>query len=158
MKVCYYLIAISLFACTENGQLQQSSANPDSVTVSSASIDNKAESTFKVQEHADTLKQIKRYSNARFKEVTVQIVGADKYTVQGKAQLFEAHFSWVIEDGHNELKKGHQMTDAGAPAWGSFNFSVEMQKERPNSTLILILFEASPKDGSRQHEMPVALE
>ncbi|TKK67670.1 sporulation protein [Ilyomonas limi] len=158
MKLLYSLIVISLFACTENEQQHTSLSNSDTVTAPSASENNNADSTFKRQKQADTSKQRKGYSNARFKEVTVQKVGADKYTVQGKAQVFEATFSWVVEDGHNELKKGHQMTDAGAPAWGNFNFTVEVQKERPNSTLILILFEASPKDGSRQYELPIALE
>jgi hypothetical protein len=62
-----------------------------------------------------------------------------------------------VEDGHDELKKGFQMTDAGAPAWGNFTFNIEVKKKRPNSTLTLILFESSPKDGSRTHELPIPL-
>lgn len=56
-----------------------------------------------------------------------------------------------------ELKKGNTITDAGAPEWGNFNFTVDVKKERENSTLMLILFESSPKDGSRQYELPVLL-
>ena len=97
------------------------------------------------------------YSNKRFKEVTVEKIGEHKFLVQGKGQIFEASFSWVVEDGHEELKKGFQMTDAGAPEWGNFKFTVDVQKKRGNSTLILILFESSPKDGSRQYELPVIL-
>jgi hypothetical protein len=62
-----------------------------------------------------------------------------------------------VEDGHNELKKGFESTDAGAPAWGDFSFTVEAEKERPNSTLHLVLFATSAKDGSRGHELPVYL-
>lgn len=99
----------------------------------------------------------KAYGNARFKDVTVEKVGVNKYLVKGKAQVFEAAFSWVVEDGHNELKKGFETTDAGAPAWGDFAFIVQVARERKNSTLHLLLFEASAKDGSRQHQLPVPL-
>jgi hypothetical protein len=78
--------------------------------------------------------------------------------VKGKGQIFEAAFSWVVEDGHNEIKKGHQMTDAGAPEWGNFNFVVEVVKQRSNATLHLIIFEISAKDGSRQYELPIKLD
>jgi hypothetical protein len=97
------------------------------------------------------------YSNERFKEVSVEKTGEHTFVVKGKAQIFEAQFSWVIEDGHQELKQGSAMTDAGAPEWGKFNFTVDAFKKKPNSTLHLILFESSPKDGSRQYELPVVL-
>ncbi|MCW3075264.1 MAG: sporulation protein [Flaviaesturariibacter sp.] len=99
----------------------------------------------------------KTYANERFKEVTVEKTAPGQYRVTGKAQVFEAAFSWVIEDGHNELKEGHEMTDEGAPAWGAFRFTVNTAKPRTNSTLHLILFEYSAKDGSRQYELPIAL-
>ncbi|WP_207496019.1 Gmad2 immunoglobulin-like domain-containing protein [Aridibaculum aurantiacum] len=99
----------------------------------------------------------KPYSNERFRNVTVEKVGENEYLVKGQAQVFEASFSWVIEDGHNELKQGHEMTDAGAPAWGNFSFRVQAKKERSNSVLHLILYEASAKDGSRQHLLPIPL-
>ncbi len=97
------------------------------------------------------------YSNERFRKVTVEKIGEDSYRIKGEAQIFEANFSWVVEDGHNELKKGYEMTDAGAPEWGAFNFTIEVQKKKENSTLHLILFEASAKDGSRQYELPIPL-
>jgi len=62
-----------------------------------------------------------------------------------------------VEDGHDELKKGFEMTDAGAPEWGNFIFTINVAKKRPNSTLHLIIFESSAKDGSRQHELPILL-
>ena len=99
----------------------------------------------------------KKYANARFKDVTVEQTGEHQFLIKGKAQVFEANISWVVEDGHEELKKGFQMTDAGAPAWGNFSFSIDVQKKRLNSTLTLILFESSAKDGSRQYELPVKL-
>ncbi|MES2544299.1 MAG: Gmad2 immunoglobulin-like domain-containing protein [Bacteroidota bacterium] len=99
----------------------------------------------------------KTYSNERFKDVTIEKTGEHQFTITGKAQVFEANFSWVVEDGHEELKKGFQMTDAGAPEWGNFKFSIDVAKKQENSTLRLILFEASAKDGSRQYELPIVL-
>ena len=99
----------------------------------------------------------KIYSNERFKDVTVEKVATNKFFIKGKAQVFEATFNWVIEDGHNELKKGFEMTDAGAPAWGNFGFVVTATKARPNSTLHIILFEVSAKNGNRQYQLPILL-
>jgi hypothetical protein len=97
------------------------------------------------------------YSGGRFRNVRVEKVGDSTFELTGEAQVFEAAFSWVIEDGHNELKRGHGTTDAGAPAWGKFSFMVTVAKPAPHAVLHLILFEASAKDGSRQHELPVVL-
>ena len=97
------------------------------------------------------------HSNERFRNVEVETIAEKTFRITGEAQVFEATFSWVIEDGHNELKKGHETTSAGAPEWGKFEFTVEAEKQRENSTLHLILFEASAKDGSRQHELPLLL-
>jgi hypothetical protein len=97
------------------------------------------------------------YANQRFKDVTVERVGEHKFIIKGKAQVFEAVVSWVVEDGHNELKKGFEMTDAGAPAFGNFAFVVDVAKQRANSKLHLILFESSAKDGTRQYELPIPL-
>nr|WP_294924488.1 Gmad2 immunoglobulin-like domain-containing protein [uncultured Flavobacterium sp.] len=104
----------------------------------------------------DTITE-KKYSNERFREVTVEKIDANKYRVKGEAQIFEANFSWVIEDGHNELKSGFEQTDAGAPAWGKFDFSFEVLKSNRETTLTLILFETSAEDGSPQHQLPIPL-
>ena len=100
----------------------------------------------------------KKYLNERFREVTVTKINANQFQVTGIAQIFEASFSWVIEDGHNELQEGHEMTDAGAPEWGNFSFTVSVDKARENSTLMIILYETSAMDGSRQYELPIPLK
>ena len=105
----------------------------------------------------DTILQLKTYGNKRFKNVIVERIGKDSFLVRGQGQIFEANFNWVLEDGHDELQKGFQMTDAGAPEWGKFKFIIQAQKKRKNSTLTLILFETSAKDGSRQYELPIVL-
>jgi hypothetical protein len=98
------------------------------------------------------------FSSDRFRDVSVKKTGDTTFEVSGKAQVFEAAFGWVVEDGHNEIKKGHVMADAGAPAWGNFSFQLTAAKKDSNSVLMLILFESSPKDGSRQHELPIVLK
>lgn len=89
--------------------------------------------------------------------MNVERVGGNAFRVRGAAQIFEASFGWVVEDGHNELASGHEMTSAGAPEWGQFDFTVTAEKQNDNSTLHLILFESSAKDGSRQHQLPIPL-
>ena len=98
-----------------------------------------------------------KYFNERFREVTVEKINANKFRVKGEGQIFEANFSWVVEDGHHELKSGFEQTDAGAPEWGKFDFSLEVLKSNENSTLTLILFEISAEDGSHTHELPISL-
>ena len=98
-----------------------------------------------------------KYSNERFRDVTVTADPNGDYIIEGKAQVFEASFSWTIEDGHNQLAEGHEMTDAGAPEFGNFSFKVKLGEVDPNSVPHLILYESSPKDGSRQYELPIPL-
>ena len=99
----------------------------------------------------------KEYSNKRFREVTVQKLDDNKFKVKGQGQIFEASFNWIVEDGHYELAKSFETTDAGAPEWGKFDFILDVPKKDKNSTLTLVLFEISAEDGSRQHELPIPL-
>ena len=151
MKSTYWLPIILLLACTTKEHKNEALEN----TVYKATVD----SIDLIGE--DSIKPTltpKIYGNGRFRNVTVEKVGANLYRVIGQGQIFEASFNWVVEDGHEELKKGFQMTDAGAPEWGDFDFMVEIQKVRANSTLTLLLFETSAKDGSRQYELPIVLK
>jgi hypothetical protein len=146
-----YILIITLAACNLKKQDSQANSKTDSVIVQ--------DTNHVKNETVDTVEKTKSriYSNERFKDVTVENMVGNKFLIKGKAQVFEAAFSWVIEDGHEEIKKGFEMTDAGAPEWGNFSFTVEESKKRANSTLHLILFESSAKDGSRQYELPVLL-
>ncbi len=149
MKYLLFLVII-LASCKSNDTQTSTDTANDSLIV------EKGETTPKILVK-DTI-QSKVFSNARFKDVTVEKTGENIYQIKGKGQIFEASFSWVVEDGHNEIKKGFSTTDAGAPEWGDFNFYVDVKKQRENSTLTLILFESSAKDGSRQHELSIPLE
>jgi len=143
MKYLLFIPIMILVACTSNEPQKETTINTETVQVPTQST---------APQPAKGM-----YSNERFKEVTVDKVGEHQFLIRGKGQIFEANFGWVVEDGHMELKKGNTITDAGAPEWGNFNFTVDVKKERENSTLMLILFESSPKDGSRQYELPVLL-
>jgi len=153
MKFRFFLLLVILSACNANDEAGKSTLDSDTVTT-------KTDNTRVDDKVVDTINSPKPplvYSNARFKDVTVEKIGEQKFRIKGKGQIFEANFNWVIEDGHEELKQGFQMTDAGAPEWGNFDFIVEASKKRPNSILHLILFETSAKDGSRQYELPLLL-
>lgn len=79
------------------------------------------------------------------------------FTVEGEARVFEAAFSWQLEDGHVVLAEGHETAGAGAPEWGRFQFNVDYDKAtQPN--MMLILFVHSAKDGSIEHELVVPLK
>ena len=165
MKFIYSILIMALVSCNDNGQ--NTTVNSDTITTitppdTSSFLAPPVDTTKTVNTDTQNPKpdpgpQPKVYANKRFKDVTVERVGENKFRIRGKGQIFEASFSWVIEDGHEELKKGYEMTDAGAPEWGNFDFTVEAVKKRPNSTLHLVIYEVSAKDGSRQYELPIKL-
>lgn len=153
------LIILFAYGCRDADQNKQKSdqeARQQSVTKTDTNLiksDNvTSEAPLKTE-----IEPKSKYENARFRNVIVTRINDSTFKITGKAQIFEASLSWVVEDGHNELKAGHSTTDAGAPEWGNFNFKITVNKERPNSVLHLILFETSAKDGSRQHELPIPL-
>jgi len=146
MKHLFLLSILLVVACNNNTTVK--TEEPDT---SGAISDTVTKNTEKENPLPQT------YFNKRFKDVTVEKTGNDTFLIRGKAQIFEATLNWSVEDGHEELKKGFQMTDAGAPEWGKFEFTIHVPKKRKNSTLTLILFESSPKDGSRQYELPIVL-
>lgn len=150
MKVFYVMFLSIVIGCNANAPQNETSVESDTVNA-----DDQANPNDDSIETAAPIPKV--YSNERFKDVTVERLAEHKFLIRGKGQIFEASFNWVVEDGHEELKQGFQMTDAGAPEWGNFNFTLDVEKRRENSILTLILFESSPEDGSRQHELPVFL-
>jgi len=164
MKKIFIISAFAFAACTDSNT-NQTKVTETITTQEPKKTDTIVKHDTIIKKTPDTIVQLppkdtakpKVYSNKRFKDVIVKKIGNHKFQITGKAQIFEAAFSWVVEDGHNEIKKGFEMTDAGAPAFGKFSFTVDVAKVRANSTLLLILFESSAKDGSRQYELPVLL-
>jgi hypothetical protein len=143
MKLIYYVLFTGCFSCNAPEKPENAATTADTAAI----------------EHVtDRVKKslVKSYSNARFKDVVVEQSDSGRFHISGKAQVFEAVFSWVVEDGQEELLSGHEMTDAGAPAFGNFSFDIAVKK-KVNTALYLVLFESSPKDGSRQFELRVPL-
>jgi hypothetical protein len=149
MKYTFLLLLVILVACNNN--------DPEGRTSQIDTTTTQAD-TLQVEREVKTdVPERRTYSNERFRDVTVERIGQDSFVIRGQGQIFEANFGWVVEDGHYQLKEGFQMTDAGAPEWGRFEFGIRVQKERKNSTVTLFLFETSAKDGSRQHVLPITL-
>lgn len=148
MKTILFISLLFLAGCHSADQKTPTPAS-DSTSEVRVEKDSPALTTTEKQEPAT-------FSNDRFKDVTVQKTDATHYRVQGKAQVFEAALSWVVEDGHNEISSGHTTTSAGAPEWGKFDFVIEVNAP-PNTAPHLLLFENSAKDGSRQYELPIPL-
>jgi hypothetical protein len=107
--------------------------------------------------HTHTGDTIDLYQNETFKDVLLKKTGETTYEVTGKARVFEATYNYLVKDGNEVVTDGHGMTDAGAPAFGNFSFTVNVKKKKATEALYLILFEASAKDGSMQHELPIPL-
>jgi hypothetical protein len=105
----------------------------------------------------DTTHALRPAANEGFRNVTVRKQSDSTFLVAGEARVFEAAFSWVVEDGHNEIRTGHETANGGAPAWGAFSFPVTVSKDRANSTLHLLLFENSARDGSRRNILSLPL-
>jgi hypothetical protein len=82
------------------------------------------------------------------------------YTVAGQARVFEATVQYEVEDGHVIFQQGFETASEGAPNWGIFTIDIQIpEDEMPDyGQLRLILFEESPKDGSRINELSVPLE
>ncbi|NGY37082.1 sporulation protein [Flavobacterium sp. XN-5] len=148
IKSTIWLLSMLLLACNKQNK-------DDSESIDTTAVNDTVQITKSI---APEEEMVTASSNERFRQVTVEKVGENKFRLQGQAQVWEANISWVIEDGHNELKSGFTTADAGAPEWGNFDFTIEIEKKDNYSTLILILFEESAEDGSRKHELPIPLK
>lgn len=148
IKSIIWLLSLLLLACNKQNK-------DDSESIDTSTVNDTVEITKPITPEEQ---MVTASSNERFRQVTVEKVGKNKFRVQGQAQVWEANISWVVEDGHNELKSGFTTTDAGAPEWGNFDFTIDIEKKDDYSTLILILFEESAEDGSRKNELQIPLK
>lgn len=148
IKSTILLLAVLVFACN-NKKSHDTNYNENSTSIDTVQVTKSVEPQKQV---------VTTLSNQHFRQVNVEKVNENKFHVKGQAQVWEANINWVIEDGHNELKTGFTTTDAGAPEWGKFDFTIDIEKKEESSTLTLILFEESAKDGSRNYELPLPLK
>jgi hypothetical protein len=158
MRILFILFAFIIVSCND----QQDQTATTDTTATQQKVDTplkKKKLTKPLEIELDTtvVPKEKVYANKRFKDVKVESLGSNKFRITGNAQVFEASFNWKVEDGHDQLLSGYTTTDAGAPEFGKFNFTITVRKRRPNSTLTLTLYEASANDGSPQHELHIPL-
>jgi hypothetical protein len=92
----------------------------------------------------------------------LKVTGSDGfYTVTGEGRVFEAVFSYHIEDGNQILQEETFFPlNEGAPAWSPFEINIELSKDKlpANGTVTIVLYERSAKDGSPTNEIVLPLE
>lgn len=81
----------------------------------------------------------------------------NEIVVRGLARVFEATIQYELEDGHYVLASGFTTASSGAPDWGEFEITINVDFIS-SSTATLILYEESAKDGSRLHELVIPLK
>jgi Immunoglobulin-like domain of bacterial spore germination len=97
----------------------------------------------------------KQYENNAFKEVTVSKSNGN-LMVKGKARVFEGVFQYAVISEKEILLENHYQTE-GAPAWGSFEITIE--KELLTKEKVSIeLFVYSAKDGSRTDILTIPIK
>lgn len=156
--IAFFIVLLSCNSADNNRQTNDTTTTSTTTTPPVPAEDSAVKAPEPISKPLDTnVTKPPVYANKRFQDVKVNRLGDGQFEITGRGQIFEANFGWIVEDGHEELASGYTMTDAGAPEWGNFRFTVNVKKKRPNSTLHLVLFESSAKDGSRQYELPVLL-
>jgi hypothetical protein len=144
VKLSFLSVAFFMFGC--NAPDSSNHTSTDSTTQNN-----------QIKKEATGVSTPKTFSNERFKNITVSKITKDSFAISGKARVFEAVFNWVLKEGDKEIKSGYKMTDAGAPEWGNFVFGITVPAGA-DSTLRLVLFESSAKDGSRVSELTLPLK
>ena len=89
--------------------------------------------TIQVEKPIEQSEVLKEYKNERFRKVTLEKLGNNKFRVKGQAQVFEATINWSVEDGHYVIIDGFTTATIGAPEWGDFDFTFEAKKAEQNS-------------------------
>ena len=104
-KVTIAVCAIAFITACQDRSAEQDYTENDTVTATNN--EKLPDSSIYNDEHIPDTVDI--FSGERFRNVRVEKIGDSTFELTGEAQVFEAAFSWVIEDGHNELQKGHIM-------------------------------------------------
>jgi len=93
----------------------------------------------------------------RIYEPTPNTEVKDRIVVRGLARVFEGTIMYEFEDGHYILDEGFTTATEGAPGWGEFEITIELD-EVANNTGTVILFEESAEDGSRINELKIPVK
>lgn len=77
--------------------------------------------------------------------------------VWGRARVWEATFSLVVEDGHNELARDVIMVADGGPSWAEFAVAVTLDRyTSPNGMVIAEVEDASDGTTREVAQVPIA--
>lgn len=153
-RFIFSALILSIIACNNPSNEQQPATDSGNIPVDTITNVTKPDSVLTGKaSNTDSV-----FSNKKFKDVKIQKLNDTTFRITGKAQVFEANFEWNIKEDNVLLKKGHTTTDAGAPEFGKFNFTVTAKKKNPSSTLEIVIFEPSANDGTPQGEMTIPLK
>jgi hypothetical protein len=116
-------------------------------------------------DHVDVAREVeddyriagRTFQNEKFRNVQIEQIDSHMFRISGEARVYEANVRYVIEDGHYELKQGYITAANAAPEWGSFRETITFERRDRNRSVLLILFEESAEDGSRQDELIIRL-
>ncbi len=81
----------------------------------------------------------------------------DKIVIRGLARVFEGVIMYEFEDGHFILDEGFTTATKGAPEWGEFEITIDVNGVAYETGLV-VLYEESAKDGSRINELIIPLK
>jgi hypothetical protein len=164
MVLLFMVLFLGLAACSQDsntqGDKEPDITNPDGKDQGEkepdGTEDDKPESGVTDEDDQQDKEENKQYGNDVFKDVSVSALQDDSVVVNGKARVFEGVFQYAVISGTEIVKEDHYQTD-GAPAWGSFEITIE--KELLASEKVSIeLFVYSAKDGSKTDVLTVPLK
>src|SRR5690242_14496803 len=109
MKPIFLFVLVTLAACNNSDQQTSGQTKTETANEDTTQLKQQPDSSeFKNEkENKPEASSPKTYSNERFKNVTVKNLGNNEFLIEGQAQVFEASFSWIVEDGHEEIMQGH---------------------------------------------------
>lgn len=146
-------LIFSLIACNNQADEQQQATTDSNDFLTDSPMQAKEDSTISHGSVTDST----FYSNERFRDAHVQKLNDTTFKITGKARVFEANFEWHVKEDNVVIKKGHTTTDAGAPEFGNFNFTITAKRKNPSSKLEILIFEPSANDGTPQGELLMPL-
>lgn len=86
------------------------------------------------------------FQTARIKTPGQGALVKNPLVIQGQARVFEGVIKIVVQDGQTTIASKTVQTSAGAPNWGDFNVTLNIEEPK-NPMGLVIVYTNSPKDG-----------
>ena len=90
-----------------------------------------------------------------------EVVDGDELAVRGESNTFEGNVRWELLDVDGvTVDEGFTTASGGMGTWGEFSFTVDLDPLAGLDRGSVVVFETSPRDGSRQNvvEVPFLLD